>query len=138
VHEAKPDFERLWGVCRRLRTTGAYLFAFHPDGQRDHLVARQFPVDVGYPEDAATGVAAAALAAYLAERAAPTNPTWLDIDVDQGDAMGRPSRLHASAFADADGVHRTRVSGRATRWRRGSLNTRAVTRSAARLAGELR
>ncbi|HEX2823258.1 MAG TPA: hypothetical protein VHO07_24325 [Streptosporangiaceae bacterium] len=51
VHRAGPDFAVLWELCRRLETTGAYVFASHPDGDPQHVVARQFPVDVGYPED---------------------------------------------------------------------------------------
>ncbi|MDQ1740429.1 MAG: trans-2,3-dihydro-3-hydroxyanthranilate isomerase, partial [Pseudonocardiales bacterium] len=112
VHAAQPDPDRLAELCRRVGATGAYVFAPHPDGRPDHLVARQFPVDAGVAEDPATGVAAGALAAYLSHRSeAP--PGWSVIEVDQGDAMGRPSRLHARAFA-ADGVvSRVQVAGRA-------------------------
>ncbi|MGH3421881.1 MAG: PhzF family phenazine biosynthesis protein, partial [Streptosporangiaceae bacterium] len=76
VHQARPHFPQLWDLCRRLAATGAYIFAPHPDGDRQHVVARQFPVDAGYPEDPATGVAAAALAAYLADGLRPAQPTW--------------------------------------------------------------
>jgi PhzF family phenazine biosynthesis protein len=114
VQDAAPDHERLWELCRSAQTTGAYLFAPHSDGRAGHVVARQFPVDAGYPEDPATGVAAGALAAYLAHEALPASTGWLPIEIDQGDAMGRPSRLCASAFADSDGVHRSTVTGRAT------------------------
>ncbi|HEV2886527.1 MAG TPA: PhzF family phenazine biosynthesis protein, partial [Jatrophihabitans sp.] len=111
VHAVRPEPERLASLCRRLEATGAYVFAPHPDGRRDHLVARQFPVDADLVEDPATAVAAGALAAYLAQAAA--TPGWSAIEVDQGDAMGRPSRLRASAFA-ADGVvRRVQVAGRA-------------------------
>jgi PhzF family phenazine biosynthesis protein len=87
------------------------VFAPHDDGRAGHVVARQFPVDAGYPEDPATGVAAGALAAYLAAEAGTDG--WLTVDIDQGDAMGRPSRLRAAAFADAGGVLRSTVTGRA-------------------------
>jgi PhzF family phenazine biosynthesis protein len=113
VQAADPRLDELWQLCRELDATGVYLFAPHPDGRVDHLVARQFPVDAGYPEDPATGVAAGALAAYLADGSRPAGPSWLDITIDQGDAMGRPSRLGARAFADATGVHRTVVIGQA-------------------------
>jgi PhzF family phenazine biosynthesis protein len=88
VHRATPDFPALWELCRRLGSTGAYLFAPHPDGDPRHMVARQFPVDAGYPEDPATGVAAAALAAYLAADFRPERPAWRGITIDQGDTMG--------------------------------------------------
>ncbi len=111
VHAATPDFAALWDLCRAADATGAYLFAPHDDGRPEHVVARQFPVDAGYPEDPATGVAAGALAAYLAALAG--RPGWHEIEIDQGDAMGRPSRLRAGAFADAGGVRRSLVSGSA-------------------------
>jgi PhzF family phenazine biosynthesis protein len=108
VHAARPDPDRLAELCRATGATGAYVFAPHPDGRPNHLVARQFPVDAGMAEDPATGVAAGALAAYLASASG-----WSDIEVDQGDAMGRPSRLQARAFAADGAVSRVQVAGRA-------------------------
>jgi PhzF family phenazine biosynthesis protein len=111
VHACAPTFDALWALCRSVDATGAYVFAPH-DSDEQRVVARQFPVEAGYPEDPATGVAAGALAAYLADESGAQG--WLRIDIDQGDAMGRPSRISAAAFADADGVRRSTVTGRAT------------------------
>jgi len=63
----------------------------------------------GVVEDPATGAAAAALGAYLAQqRALPPDRRFL---VRQGDDLGRPSRLHVAIPADpSDGI---RVSGAA-------------------------
>jgi PhzF family phenazine biosynthesis protein len=108
VHAARPDPDRLAELCRAVGATGAYVFAPHPDGRPDHLVARQFPVDAGVAEDPATGVAAGALAAYLASATA-----WSAVENDQGDAMGRPSRLQARAFAADGAISRVQVAGRA-------------------------
>ena len=115
VHAAQPDYPALWALCAQLDTTGAYVFAPHPDGDPGHVVARQFPVDAGYPEDPATGVAAAALAAYLAGRHRPPKPSWTRITIDQGDAMGQPSRLRAAALAGPGGVSDPSVTGHAVR-----------------------
>lgn len=113
VHAAQPQPELLAAACRKVGATGCYVFAPHPDGHGEHLVARQFPVDAGLAEDAATGVAASALAAYLADGAGPARSAGTAVEIDQGDAMGRPSRLTARAFAACDGVNRTEVAGRA-------------------------
>jgi len=115
VHRVRPDFPALWELCGALATTGAYVFAPHQDGDPRHVVARQFPVDAGYPEDPATGVAAAALAAYLASELRPDEPAWTHVIIDQGDAMGQPSRLRAAALAGPDGITRTSVTGQAIR-----------------------
>ena len=114
VHALKPNFDLLEELCRAHATTGAYVFAPHANRTPDHFVARQFPIGAGYPEDAATGVAAGALAAYRALTLPRTRrPTWTSIVIDQGDAMGRPSRLVARAFGNRHGVYRSIVSGSA-------------------------
>ena len=115
VQAARPDYPAPWELCSRLDTTGAYVFAPNPEGGPARLVARQFPVDAGYPQDPATGVAAAALAAYLADQHPPARPCWTHITIDQGDAMGQPSRLHAAALAGPDGVTHPSVTGQAIR-----------------------
>ena len=126
VHRARPDFPALWALCQRLDSTGAYVFAPHADGDPSHLVARQFPVDAGYPEDPATGVAAAALAAYLAQGSRPPQPTWMRFTIDQGDAMGRPSSLRAAALVGPSGISRTSVTGRAVLAGRDSFSLPAL------------
>ena len=127
VHRVTPDFPALWELCGRLATTGAYVFAPHQDGDPQHVVARQFPVDAGYPEDPATGVAAAALAAYLAGELRPAQPAWTRVTIDQGDAMGQPSRLRAAALAGPDGITRTSVTGRAIRTGQSRLSLSTIT-----------
>lgn len=114
VHRAEPDFELLSKLCQDLETTGAYVFAPHPDGGARHFVARQFPVGGGVREDAATGVAAGALAAHVADRVGAASPSWIAVEIDQGDAMGRPCRLRAAAYAEEGEVLRTTVTGSAT------------------------
>ena len=85
-----PDFARMEALCESLGSTGLYPFAVSDDGPHT-FEARQFPKASGYPEDPATGVAAAALAFGLlaAGRVAKTD----QIRVLQGRAMGRPSAI---------------------------------------------
>lgn len=69
-------------------STGIYLYANKPneDGAWE---CRQFPRNSGYPEDPATGIAAAALAASLFN-----NSIYLPLyKLYQGTAMGRPSLI---------------------------------------------
>ena len=67
-----------------------------------------FPVG-GIVEDPATGAAAAAFGAYL--RALSLVPTPVDVEILQGDDMGRPSRLRVGI--DADPGSGIRVGGEA-------------------------
>jgi PhzF family phenazine biosynthesis protein len=108
LHSLRPRPERVRQLCERLGATGVYPFATPSDGR---AFARQFPRDSGYPEDPATGLAAAALAALLAERE-PGDGTYR-YQVRQGQAMGRPSRIACIAVRRHDVVTRVAVNGHA-------------------------
>lgn len=96
LHSITPDFSRIKEVCESIGSTGLYPFAYNETiGQ---FSARQFPRASGYPEDAATGIAATALAFGLLvyKRAARGDK----IIVNQGEAMGHPSRIAVSLRED--------------------------------------
>jgi PhzF family phenazine biosynthesis protein len=109
----QPDFSALWELCDEFGATGAYPFTLN--ASRVDVAARQFPVRAGYSEDPATGVAASALAAHLADTgaAAPgrADDGWLRWRVRQGRAMGRPSLIAADGHQLDDGTWLTRVAG---------------------------
>jgi PhzF family phenazine biosynthesis protein len=107
-----PDPGRVTRLCERLEVTGLYPFAVSAGAAREAW-ARQFPRDSGYPEDAATGLAAGALSALLASR--ETADGRYRYDIHQGQAMGRPSLLAGHATCRGGAVTRIAVSGRAER-----------------------
>ncbi|PRY94915.1 trans-2,3-dihydro-3-hydroxyanthranilate isomerase [Hasllibacter halocynthiae] len=79
--------------------------------------ARMFaPLDE-IPEDPATGSAAAALAALIAEGGGPDRLT-----VRQGGEMGRPSRILTRAVVEGGAVTEVRVAGPAVRVMSGTLH----------------
>ena len=87
----RPDLDRVERVCTDLGSTGLYPYAVSGAGPRQY-VARQFPRSSGYPEDPATGIAAAALLFGLLD------DSLIDLSDDvvtirQGRAMGRPSAM---------------------------------------------
>ena len=105
----QPDVGALTELSRELGVIGAYPFALLPAGGEAHARARLFAPLYGIPEDAATGSAAAPLAAYLHEHGLmPEGATafWYE----QGAAIGRPSRLWAEVTAQ-DGFLRVHVGG---------------------------
>jgi PhzF family phenazine biosynthesis protein len=87
----RPDFARMREVCDRIGSTGLYPYA-PSDPANQVFDARQFPRSSGYPEDAATGIAAAALAFGLLENGL-VESTDRPIRIRQGRAMGRPSEI---------------------------------------------
>ncbi|HEA22613.1 MAG TPA: PhzF family phenazine biosynthesis isomerase [Pricia antarctica] len=93
LHKLKPDFKALWHVCERYNTTGFYPFSIHTKDKNYDFEARQFPNNVGYNEDSATGVAACALGAYLTEYSKNVNFNAKEIGIGQGKAIHKPSKI---------------------------------------------
>jgi trans-2,3-dihydro-3-hydroxyanthranilate isomerase len=114
----KVDWERYTEVAG----TGKNLYVFcpepHDDGPGD-LSARMFANDLGVPEDPATGSAAGCLAAYLLEHGYFGTDS-VDLRVEQGYEIGRPSLLYLQAARDGDqtAVH---VGGKVQMVARGEL-----------------
>lgn len=100
VNQLKPDFSRMEDLCERIGSTGLYPFACDFDDERTYH-ARQFPKSSGYPEDAATGIAATALIYGLRQYGLIRSRRT--IRVRQGEAMGRPSRLAVTLADGKDG-----------------------------------
>lgn len=96
-----PDFTRMEEVCTRIGSTGLYPYAVL-DRDQQIFDARQFPQSSGYPEDAATGIAASALSFGLLKNGLVDNSDR-QITVHQGRAMNRPSSI-SIRFEIADGA----------------------------------
>jgi PhzF family phenazine biosynthesis protein len=92
-----PNFAAVESLCEAIGSTGLYPYALHGE----QASARQFPKSSGYPEDAATGIAAAALWGYLSQAGdiAADRP----FAVRQGVAMGAPSIIRLRNREDGPG-----------------------------------
>jgi trans-2,3-dihydro-3-hydroxyanthranilate isomerase len=101
----RPDQERLAAESRRYRQLGCFVYV--PPSSGDPAVARMFAPAIGVFEDIANANSTGCLAAHLLITG--RNPT---IAVDQGDALGQPSTVHATAVRSARGIA-TRVGGSA-------------------------
>jgi trans-2,3-dihydro-3-hydroxyanthranilate isomerase len=96
-----PDFSRMETLCEEIGSTGLYPFAVESLTQR-RFHARQFPKSSGYPEDAATGIAAAALLFGLKELGlVPLDDA--EVVVLQGRAMGQGSEIRVRFHRGPDG-----------------------------------
>lgn len=94
LHFARPpeNADHFRDTCDSLKSTGLYLYT--PIGSMESLTfeARQFPRFSGYPEDPATGIAAAALISSIHK----TNRVIMEslyFKVNQGTVMGKPSQI---------------------------------------------
>lgn len=102
-----PDFARMELICAVIGSTGLYPFAAGDAPGRFH--ARQFPRASGYPEDAATGIAAAALAFGLLDWGMAAADTA--ITIRQGEAMSHPSEIHVRFEQNSGAVTGCWISG---------------------------
>ena len=106
LQSLEPDFAAVESTCDAIGSTGLDPYALQTDGHAAGPIvfARQFPRKSGYPEDAATGIAAAALWGHLAAAGAiATGSASAPVvcTVRQGDAMGYPSAIAVRPRFDA-------------------------------------
>jgi trans-2,3-dihydro-3-hydroxyanthranilate isomerase len=104
---ARPDQQRLAELCRRNGWLGCFLYhrvGARADG-RARVAARMFAPAIGVSEDIANVNSAGCLAVHLTATGRENV-----VEVDQGDALGRPSRIWARAN-QADRVWQAWVGG---------------------------
>jgi PhzF family phenazine biosynthesis protein len=113
LRSISPDFGRLTTECQRAGLLGCFVYL--PPVETNLVSARMFAPAIGVREDIANANSTGCLAAQLlASRGIAS------IRCHQGDSLGRPSTITASASQVIDGV-RTRVGGRAIIRRQVSL-----------------
>jgi len=98
----RPDLAGVGPVCDLLGSTGLYPYALR-EGADQEVAARQFPRSSGYPEDPATGIAAAALLFGLLDEGR-VERSERALTVRQGRAMGRPSAIRVRLRLEGDEV----------------------------------
>ena len=99
LNSLSPDFDQVKEICMEIGSTGLYPYCRSEQDTMFH--ARQFPRSAGYPEDAATGIAASALAGVLKQTGVINSHRR--ITVLQGEAMGNPSRLDVDFEESTEG-----------------------------------
>ena len=122
----RVDEKILSAAYHRAGSAQCYAFALETnDGLPSAVHARSFVPDFGIAEDPATGGAAGPLGAYLVHHAA------LDIEpadgvyrftIEQGDFMGRASRINLEVKGTQGAVEEVRVGGASVLVARGELS----------------
>ena len=99
VDAATPDNARLATVLQQVGGEGCYLYSLDPvDPSRSVAYARFFNPTMCIHEDPATGTAAGPLVSRLvAEGMVPDGITAV---IEQGDGLGRPSRIHVTVSGE--------------------------------------
>ena len=118
LRRCKVDWERYTEVAGSGKNLYVFCPESHDNGPGD-LSARMFANDLGVPEDPATGSAAGCLAAYLLEHSYLGTDS-VDVRVEQGYEIGRPSLLYLQAARDGDEI-KVDVGGKVQMVARGEL-----------------
>jgi trans-2,3-dihydro-3-hydroxyanthranilate isomerase len=122
VDRAVPDsagFGRLCDACGL--DLPIFVFAVGGPGPDDHLYGRMFAPDFGIIEDPATGSAAGPIGCYAVHHGLVKPDSARPIQIGQGVAMGRPSRIYVSVEGNAAGITGVKVGGTALLVGRGEL-----------------
>jgi trans-2,3-dihydro-3-hydroxyanthranilate isomerase len=98
LERVRVDSERLIALAQPLGCQGAYLFSLETREPDSAAHARAFFPGIGITEDPATGSAAGPLGALLASRGLFPEGAWTLIE--QGDEIGRPSRIEVRVSGD--------------------------------------
>ncbi len=121
IQQMRPRVEALEDLARS-RQAGKTVLVFSAEtlSPASQLHVRVFAPLVGVPEDPATGSANSCLAGYLVQhRYFGTDP--IDIRVEQGYEMGRPSCLHLKAGQTPGSGIRVEVGGKVQLTAKGRL-----------------
>jgi len=102
--EIHVDKEKYFKLIENTEAKAIMVFSPETYHQDHQLNVRDFADYYGVPEDAATGSANGCLAAYLVKYRY-FNQQAIDIRVEQGYEIGRPSRLYVKASYDGEAFH---------------------------------
>lgn len=111
ISELRPKFFELREVERKLGVAGCCVFCLETQDPRALVHARFFAPSHNVREDPATGSAAGGMGAYLAVR--KLLPKEMNFIIEQGEEMGRPSRLYVEVKVDKAGhPYKVKVGGK--------------------------
>jgi PhzF family phenazine biosynthesis protein len=100
LRSMRPDLGRLAAGCRRHGYLGCFAYALAPAGKT--AVARMFAPPIGVDEDIVNANSTGCLAAHLLDIGRIGGAD--NIEVHQGDALGRPSSVLAAATRTTGGI----------------------------------
>ena len=115
----KVDPNKLVDAYRSAGAIGCHVFAMETLEPASRVHARFFAPDDNISEDAATGSASGSLAGYLLHHGMVDAGEFI---IEQGDFMGRPSRITCRVGCEAGNVTSIEVGGRAVVLASGTFN----------------
>jgi trans-2,3-dihydro-3-hydroxyanthranilate isomerase len=103
LKRCRVDGERYFELVEGTEAKNVFVFCPKPHEEGNNLAARMFADYYGVPEDPATGSAAGFLAGYLVEHRY-FDADSVDVRLEQGCEIGRPSLLYPRARKEGDEI----------------------------------
>lgn len=119
LRQARINRDAYFELIRAAHAKAILVFCTDTEDPDNDLSVRVFADYYGVPEDPATGSANGCLAGYLA-RHHYFGQNHIDVRVEQGSEIGRPSLLFLHAHSNADGI-KVRVGGHVIMVAKGEL-----------------
>jgi trans-2,3-dihydro-3-hydroxyanthranilate isomerase len=120
VRRAKIDKDRFNRLVEDIPSKSIFIFSSETYHQQNQINARMFADYYGIPEDPATGSANGCLAGYLVKHNY-FGHDQIDIRVEQGYEIGRPSLLYLKAKKERNGPIDVNVGGKVQSVAKGEL-----------------
>jgi PhzF family phenazine biosynthesis protein len=109
----EPNQDEITALSRELDVAGLEVYTWGVFDEGSTVHARCFLPSPNVHEDPASGMAAGALGAYLAENEYIPSERFENIVVEQGHWVGRPSRIEVKVEKRGDSIRRVEVGGSA-------------------------
>lgn len=114
VEEMAPNLVELAQLNRQIGVATTHVFSLETLHSASTAHARDFAPALGIYEDPATGTGNGALGAYLVgKKIVGGNRPQVNLIVEQGYEIGRPSTIHVEINREGDKITRVRVGGTA-------------------------
>jgi trans-2,3-dihydro-3-hydroxyanthranilate isomerase len=118
-----PNLQALAALGQRAGIRGFCLFTTRTRDPASHVQSRFFAPHYGVPEDPATGSVHGPLALYLWQYGLiQPHGTVVALIGEQGEALGRPSRVHVEVALRGNTPYQVRVGGEAVTVIQGHIN----------------
>lgn len=111
VRSIEPDASAITDLCIRFGVNGLMAFTTVTVEPSATVHARMFAPSIGILEDPATGSASGALGAYLVQNGVVDVAPTIDIVVEQGYEIERPSQILVRVESDDDMIQTVKVGG---------------------------
>ncbi len=120
IKRARVDKDKFTKLIENIQSKSIFVFCPETYHEENQINARMFADYFGIPEDPATGSANGCLAGYLVKHNY-FRQDQINVRVEQGYEIGRPSLLHLKANKDKDGRIDVNVGGKVQPIAKGEL-----------------